>query len=122
MLLKILLLIIVKEVTQTIYWICRGFWQDNRKMHKWILAGCSSILTLIAYVIFWKCGFKYPIVWTVLASCMWSTLSDLIMSEEKEVASFVGMSGLVILVSILMQKKNNQKSDKNFEKDKLSEG
>lgn len=122
MLLKFLLLIIVKEVTQTIYWICRSFGQDNRKMYKWILAGCSSILTLIAYLIFWKCGFKYPIVWTVLTSCMWSAMFDLIMSEKKEVESLVGMSGLVILVNILMQKKNDQRSDKKFEKDKLSEG
>lgn len=121
MLLKILLLIIVKEVIYTLYWICKGLCRDNRKRNKWLLAGYSGVSTLAAYLIFGKCGFKYPVIWSVLTSCLWAMMYDVIMSEKDGEMSLAGMSNFVILVRMARQIKNDQRSDRNFKKNKLQE-
>ncbi len=82
MLIKIIVLIAVKEVFSILYWICRGFWCDNRKMRRWILAGIGAVLTWITYLILRAFGFKHPIIWTALTSCLWSALYDGISSES----------------------------------------
>ena len=85
------------------------------------MAGYSGVSTLAAYLIFGKCGFKYPVIWSVLTSCLWAMMYDVIMSEKDGEMSLAGMSNFVILVRMARQIKNDQRSDRNFKKNKLQE-
>ena len=80
MLLKILGLIIVKEILDFIYLGCRGFVKDNR--NRWVLVGYGGILTLVAYLIFVKVGAKHPIVCTLFTSCPWVMVYDMIRNKN----------------------------------------
>lgn len=73
--LRILGLILVKEIFDFVYLACRGIFKDNE--YKWILVGCGVLLTLMAYLIFRVTGFKYPIACATLTSCPWLVIYDI---------------------------------------------